>query len=57
MTWPILWDGSDDLSRAFKVPGQPVTFIIDANGRIVDEVAGQTTEKRIASTLNRLVSS
>lgn len=57
MTWPILWDGSDDLSRAFKVPGQPVTFIIDANGWIVDEVEGQTTEKRIASTLNRLVSS
>ncbi|MFI5049637.1 MAG: TlpA family protein disulfide reductase [Gaiellales bacterium] len=57
MTWPILWDGSDDLSRAFKVPGQPVTFIIDANGRIVDEVTGQTTEQRIASTLNRLVSS
>jgi len=32
-----------------------VTFIIDANGRVVDEVSGQTTEKRIASTLDRLV--
>ena len=57
MTWPILWDGSDDLSHAFKVPGQPVTFIIDANGRVIDEVDGQTTAKRIASTLDRLVSS
>ena len=55
MTWPILWDGSDELSQAFKVPGQPVTFIIDAHGTIVDEVIGQTTEKRIASTLNGLV--
>lgn len=56
MTWPILWDGSDALSKAFKVPGQPVTFIIDANGRVVDSITGQTTEKRIASTLDRLVS-
>lgn len=56
MTWPILWDGSDALSRAFKVPGQPVTFIIDARGRVVDSITGQTTEKRIASTLDKLVS-
>src|SRR4029079_4223877 len=53
MTWPILWDGSDALSKAFKVPGQPVTFIIDANGRVVDSITGQTTEQRIASTLDR----
>jgi peroxiredoxin len=55
MTWPILWDGNDDLTRAFKIPGQPVTFVVDPHGRVVWEQLGPINTPAVGKVLNGLL--
>jgi hypothetical protein len=37
------------------VLGQPVTYIIDAQGRVVYEIVGETTAQRIGGVLDKLL--
>jgi thiol-disulfide isomerase/thioredoxin len=43
MTWPVVWDRSGSMFDAFRLPGQPVTYIIDGRGRVVFEIVGNIT--------------
>ena len=43
-TWPMVVDADGAIGEAYKVPGLPATFLIDAQGRIVDRVLGEVTE-------------
>ena len=55
MTWPVVWDRSGGMSGSYHVPGQPITYIIDASGRVVFRIIGQTTERRIGGVLDKLL--
>jgi hypothetical protein len=37
------------------VLGQPITYIIDAQGRVVYQIIGQTNEQRVGGVLDRLL--
>ena len=55
MTWPVVWDRSGSLIGPYQVLGQPITYVIDAQGRVVYRILGQTTEGRIGGALDRLL--
>jgi peroxiredoxin len=55
ITWPVLWDGSDALTGDFRILGQPATFVIDQQGRVVDAQMGAVSEQRFHQTLDRLL--
>jgi len=55
VTWPVLWDGGDSLTQAFRILGQPAAFVIDQQGRIVDAKMGALPEQRFQQTLDRLL--
>jgi hypothetical protein len=55
MTWPVVWDEHGHLIDPYHVLGQPITYIIDAQGRVVYEIIGQTTEQRVGGVLDRLL--
>jgi cytochrome c biogenesis protein CcmG, thiol:disulfide interchange protein DsbE len=55
MTWPVVWDRSGSMIDPYKVLGQPVTYIIDAQGRVVYEIVGETTAQRIGGVLDKLL--
>jgi cytochrome c biogenesis protein CcmG/thiol:disulfide interchange protein DsbE len=55
MTWPVIWDRGGRLIDSYRIVGQPITYVIDSQGRIVYRILGQTTEHRIAGVLDRLL--
>jgi peroxiredoxin len=55
MSWPVVWDEHGNLIVPYHVLGQPITYIIDAQGRVVYRIIGQTTEGRVGGVLNRLL--
>jgi peroxiredoxin len=55
MTWPVVWDRSGSMISPYRVVGQPITYIIDADGRVVYKIIGQTTEQRIGGVLDKLL--
>ena len=55
MTWPVVWDRSGSMISPYRVAGQPITYIIDADGRVVYKIIGQTTERRIGGVLDQLL--
>jgi cytochrome c biogenesis protein CcmG/thiol:disulfide interchange protein DsbE len=55
MTWPVVWDRSGSLIGPYRIAGQPITYLIDAQGRVVYRIIGQTTERRIGGVLNQLL--
>jgi cytochrome c biogenesis protein CcmG, thiol:disulfide interchange protein DsbE len=40
LTFPIAFDGSNDVATEYGVTGFPETFVIDREGRVVDAFAG-----------------
>jgi peroxiredoxin len=52
MDWPILFDGNDALTRAFRLFGQPATFVIDDRGRIVFSKLGPISERMLAAAVH-----
>jgi cytochrome c biogenesis protein CcmG, thiol:disulfide interchange protein DsbE len=48
-------DGSGSLLGPYRVVGQPITYLIDAQGRVVFRILGQTTERRIGGVLDKLL--
>lgn len=57
MTWPVVWDRSGSLIGPYGILGQPITYVIDAQGRVVYRIIGQTTEGRIGGALDQLMGS
>jgi DsbE subfamily thiol:disulfide oxidoreductase len=43
-TWPMVVDADGRIGEAYGIPGLPATFLIDAEGRIVDRILGEVTE-------------
>jgi peroxiredoxin len=55
VTWPVIWDQSGTLTSDYAGVGQPITYVIDGQGRVVYRIIGQTTERRVAGLLDRLL--
>jgi cytochrome c biogenesis protein CcmG, thiol:disulfide interchange protein DsbE len=55
ITWPVVWDKGGSLTDSYGILGQPITYVIDGQGRVVYRIIGQTTEHRIASLLDQLL--
>ena len=55
MTWPVIWDRGGSLTESYRIVGQPITYVIDSQGRVVYRIIGQTTEHRIAGLLDQLL--
>ena len=55
MTWPVIWDRAGILTDSYRIVGQPITYVIDGQGRVVYRIIGQTTEGRIAGLLDQLL--
>jgi cytochrome c biogenesis protein CcmG, thiol:disulfide interchange protein DsbE len=55
VTWPVVWDRSGTMADSYRIPVQPITMIIDSQGRVVYRILGQITEPEVGSVLNRLL--
>lgn len=55
ITWPVVWDQGGSLTDSYGILGQPITYVIDGQGRVVYRIIGQTTEQRIAGLLDQLL--
>jgi cytochrome c biogenesis protein CcmG/thiol:disulfide interchange protein DsbE len=55
MTWPVIWDRGGSLTDSYRIIGQPITYVIDSQGRVVFRIIGQTTESRIGGLLDQLL--
>ncbi|MDX6549971.1 MAG: hypothetical protein QOJ31_655 [Gaiellales bacterium] len=55
ITWPVIWDQGGGLTDSYGILGQPITYVIDSQGRVVYRIIGQTTEHRIAGLLDQLL--
>jgi thiol-disulfide isomerase/thioredoxin len=49
--YPIVADPNGDASSAFAVSGIPTTFIVDANGVVVDRIQAGVTAKQLEAKL------
>ena len=55
VTWPVVWDRNGSMADTYRIPVQPITLIIDSQGRMVYRILGQITEPEVGSVLNRLL--
>ena len=55
-TWPMVVDADGRIGDAYAVPGLPATFLIDAQGRIVDRILGEVTEASLDARAKALTS-
>ena len=55
LDYPSVRDESQEIYAAFGLTGQPETFFVDADGILVDHVAGPVDEARLFDTLDILV--
>lgn len=55
-TWPMVVDADGRIGDAYRVPGLPATFLIDAQGRIVDRILGEVTEASLDARAKALTS-
>ena len=42
------------IGAAYKVPGLPATFLIDAQGQLVDRILGEVTEEMLEAQVQGL---
>lgn len=52
-TWPSVVDDGP-IGAAYKVPGLPATYLIDAQGQIVDRILGEVTEATLEAQVPEL---
>jgi peroxiredoxin len=55
VSWPVVWDRSGHMAGAYQIIGQPITYVIDGQGRVVYKIIGQITEPRVGGVLDRLL--
>lgn len=53
--FPIAWDPNNRLYQPFGVAAQPVTFIVDAHGLLVERFLGPVNLTEAQATLDRLL--
>jgi thiol-disulfide isomerase/thioredoxin len=54
VTYPAAYDPQGEIAAAFRVQAMPTTFFLRPDGRIVDQVFGELSAKRLAQALGRL---
>lgn len=54
VTYPAAYDPQGEIAAAFRVQAMPTTFFLQPDGRIVDQVFGELSAKRLAQALERL---
>lgn len=47
LTFPVVLDKSSEVLHAYGVDPLPTTFLIDKNGKVVDIITGQMTERDV----------
>jgi len=55
VTWPVVWDRRGAMIDSYQIPVQPITYVIDGQGRVVYKILGQITEPEVGGILNRLL--
>jgi peroxiredoxin len=55
LTFPIVIDGDNSVTRAYRVIGPPYTFFIDANGTVIDVIPGALKQDRLDQLLDKLI--
>lgn len=55
VTFPIVWDGSGDVSMAYRISGLPTTYFIDRTGAIRERVFGSLTLAQFEEETSRLL--
>ena len=55
--YPHALDADGELLRRLGIRGLPVTFALDADGRVVDRVVGQLTHEELQRLIDDLVDS
>ncbi|MEE8236009.1 MAG: redoxin domain-containing protein, partial [Gammaproteobacteria bacterium] len=55
LTFPIVIDGDNSVTRAYRVIGPPYTFFIDANGVVMDVIPGALKQDRLDQLLDKLI--
>jgi thiol-disulfide isomerase/thioredoxin len=53
--WPSVVDDGP-IGAAYKVPGLPATFLIDAQGQLIDRILGEVTEEMLNARVPELTS-
>jgi cytochrome c biogenesis protein CcmG/thiol:disulfide interchange protein DsbE len=53
LTFPMLQDGSGDVTGRFGISQVPETYVLDRSGRVVAHLAGPITEPSFASAFRR----
>ena len=54
LSFPIVVDRSGEVQQAYGVIPLPATFLIDADGKIVDYITGEMTESMVAEYMERI---
>ncbi|MCK1981997.1 MULTISPECIES: thiol-disulfide oxidoreductase ResA [Bacillaceae] len=54
LSFPILNDKGGEVQSAYKVNPLPVTFLIDKDGKVIDEITGGLTEEDIKTLMERV---
>jgi cytochrome c biogenesis protein CcmG/thiol:disulfide interchange protein DsbE len=52
--YPAAYDPQGEIATSFRVQAMPTTFFLRPDGRIVDQVFGELSAKRLAQALRRL---
>lgn len=52
--FPVAYDPQGQIAEGFRVQAMPTTFFLRSDGRIVDKVFGQISEKRLAEGMGKL---
>ena len=52
--YPAAYDPQGEIAAGFRVQAMPTTFFLRPDGRIVDQVFGELSAKRLAQALRRL---
>ncbi|PLT28288.1 thiol-disulfide oxidoreductase ResA [Peribacillus deserti] len=54
LDFPVLIDKKSEVQNAYKVDPLPVTFLINKEGKVVDQMTGSLTEAEIRGFMNRI---
>ncbi|MBM7694844.1 peroxiredoxin [Peribacillus deserti] len=54
LDFPVLIDRKSEVQNAYKVDPLPVTFLINKEGKVIDQMTGSLTEAEIRSFMNRI---
>ena len=55
LTFPIVIDGDNSVTRAYRVIGPPYTFFINANGTVIDVIPGAMKQETLDQHLDKLL--